>query len=534
MSDQLTQCPHCQTSFRVTTGQLTAAGGLVRCGACLGLFSAAINAIRVKPDAQPEPAVDDADTILLEEPQLPDDTGYRVYEEYNDEADLFAVRDDADEAPGESTDTTDGAPLLSDNAVPAPSEPQAQTSWPDDEFEPTTILFDDDDDDEQEDDADEYVVDADEYEEEEDDEGEGEGETGTAETLSTAESPAYAFAATDDADDAALFADMLAELHDARREPGFGEQDAAAAILDEYPDSIAPGDADLQDAAADDCTGSEVAAEYDEYEEYEDVEAEEADDEESHDEAFDDAAPSYPEPDVEQGSATYEADQDPAPLHQRPQPPPARTVPAGKAELHDYLARLEDDEDLDPLAPDQLDELVEEPLLLAPARRGRSPLVSAGYLLLALLLGAGLLLQFAAYNLAALQQRPAFAGVEPLVCALLDCPPRQSPAAPEPGSGLYSQELLVRSHPRIRGALELSFVFRNDADAERPFPALELSFKDEQQRLLANRLLLPEHYLPPELRTLSIMPGRSSVQVNLELLDPGAAAVNYSITFRDL
>ncbi|MFI8480580.1 DUF3426 domain-containing protein [Pseudomonas sp. NPDC078700] len=37
----VTQCPQCQTSFRVNTAQLGAAHGAVRCGACLNVFNAA-------------------------------------------------------------------------------------------------------------------------------------------------------------------------------------------------------------------------------------------------------------------------------------------------------------------------------------------------------------------------------------------------------------------------------------------------------------------------------------------------------------
>ena len=34
----VTECPHCQTRFRVTESQLEIAGGKVRCGACLSVF----------------------------------------------------------------------------------------------------------------------------------------------------------------------------------------------------------------------------------------------------------------------------------------------------------------------------------------------------------------------------------------------------------------------------------------------------------------------------------------------------------------
>ena len=38
--DNVTRCPRCQTSFRVTDVQLNAAGGAVRCGSCLEVFQA--------------------------------------------------------------------------------------------------------------------------------------------------------------------------------------------------------------------------------------------------------------------------------------------------------------------------------------------------------------------------------------------------------------------------------------------------------------------------------------------------------------
>lgn len=41
MTSFVTQCPHCHTSFHVSRDQLTAARGVVRCGACTELFNAA-------------------------------------------------------------------------------------------------------------------------------------------------------------------------------------------------------------------------------------------------------------------------------------------------------------------------------------------------------------------------------------------------------------------------------------------------------------------------------------------------------------
>lgn len=56
----VTQCPHCQTSFRVSHNQLSVARGVVRCGACLQVFNAARQLLEQSTGQQqpaaPEPA----------------------------------------------------------------------------------------------------------------------------------------------------------------------------------------------------------------------------------------------------------------------------------------------------------------------------------------------------------------------------------------------------------------------------------------------------------------------------------------------
>ena len=68
MSDSfVTQCPHCQTSFRVNHGQLSMARGVVRCGACLQVFNAAQQLLNKSTEkAQPAPVV----TPAVEQPPI--------------------------------------------------------------------------------------------------------------------------------------------------------------------------------------------------------------------------------------------------------------------------------------------------------------------------------------------------------------------------------------------------------------------------------------------------------------------------------
>jgi len=56
-----TQCPHCQTLFRIEQAQLDAAGGRVRCGHCRRLFDARSHLQKELPlEALPEPGDDDS------------------------------------------------------------------------------------------------------------------------------------------------------------------------------------------------------------------------------------------------------------------------------------------------------------------------------------------------------------------------------------------------------------------------------------------------------------------------------------------
>jgi predicted Zn finger-like uncharacterized protein len=60
--DLYTRCPNCDTTFRVTTQQLQASGGQVRCGHCQKIFDAFATLTAQEPQiASPEPAASAAD-----------------------------------------------------------------------------------------------------------------------------------------------------------------------------------------------------------------------------------------------------------------------------------------------------------------------------------------------------------------------------------------------------------------------------------------------------------------------------------------
>lgn len=102
MSELLvTQCPHCQTRFRLTPEQLSVANGHVRCGACLEVFHAADAAAALSRQPQPTPATSEptpppapAPTPPAQTSLLPDDLD-EVFDEdlpqELDEPDLAAL-----------------------------------------------------------------------------------------------------------------------------------------------------------------------------------------------------------------------------------------------------------------------------------------------------------------------------------------------------------------------------------------------------------------------------------------------------------
>ncbi len=119
--DGTTRCPHCETRFKIVEAQLTAHGGMVRCGHCLQAF-----------DARPDFIAEQADLQL----ELPIDAVF-IPDEVVTEQDHHEVSDVQEwaEAPDETAATLnentghaeEASPILQDASPDAPlieSEPE--------------------------------------------------------------------------------------------------------------------------------------------------------------------------------------------------------------------------------------------------------------------------------------------------------------------------------------------------------------------------------------------------------------------------
>jgi predicted Zn finger-like uncharacterized protein len=125
-----------------------------------------------------------------------------------------------------------------------------------------------------------------------------------------------------------------------------------------------------------------------------------------------------------------------------------------------------------------------------------------------------------------------FSRVEPyrtgylFLCPYLGC---QVPTLID-SSRIIASNLVVREHPDTQGALAVDVMLINGAPFEQPFPDLVLVFTDIDDNQVASRRFVPKDYLGGELVGLELMPQNQKIHITLDLVDPGAEAVNYHIS----
>lgn len=75
MTESITRCPKCKTSFRVNEEHLKTARGAVRCGSCLNIFNAKEHLIKVAKPEQTQPEKTEEDDDILISDDMPDEEG---------------------------------------------------------------------------------------------------------------------------------------------------------------------------------------------------------------------------------------------------------------------------------------------------------------------------------------------------------------------------------------------------------------------------------------------------------------------------
>lgn len=133
--------------------------------------------------------------------------------------------------------------------------------------------------------------------------------------------------------------------------------------------------------------------------------------------------------------------------------------------------------------------------------------------------------QYVYFNFDTLAITPSTRPLFEKACAQLGC---RLPDIPDP-TRLKIKELVVRKHPKEAGALQVDAILKNEAPFAQPFPALQLRFTNQQDEVVASRVLRPGEYLAGDAVFLRRMPPETPIRISLSIVDPGKEAVNYSL-----
>ncbi|MFJ3370842.1 DUF3426 domain-containing protein [Pseudomonas sp. NPDC086251] len=231
---------------------------------------------------------------------------------------------------------------------------------------------------------------------------------------------------------------------------------------------------------------------------------------------------------------------EPVELDDEPVPPQLRLHDPLDAPLHhERLSATDDiDDDLPSIEPlrkkrepavrvEALHDLTDDPLQLDWQKR-RSPWGRRFFWLLLIVLGAAALAgQYIAYHFDELARQDQYRPWFQQLCPQIGCTvPSKVDIAK-----IKSSNLVVRSHPDFSGALVVDAIIYNRAPFSQPFPLLELRFADLNGHLIASRRFKPGEYLNGDLEGMAEMPPQTPIHIALDILDPGAKAVNYSLSF---
>jgi len=135
------------------------------------------------------------------------------------------------------------------------------------------------------------------------------------------------------------------------------------------------------------------------------------------------------------------------------------------------------------------------------------------------------LVMFRSVNL--VRTSPGLAPVLTRLCNILPC--RYSGPVDVGQISLTSRD--VRSHPSQKNTLLISAAFVNQAQFDQPYPDILVTLSDLSGHIVANRRFTPPEYLDRIYNRFLLMESGTPVHITLPVLDPGDDAVNFEFTF---
>lgn len=135
------------------------------------------------------------------------------------------------------------------------------------------------------------------------------------------------------------------------------------------------------------------------------------------------------------------------------------------------------------------------------------------------------LLLFRSYELA-----NGFPSLAPTLASLCDTLPCRYAGGIDV-SQIQLQNRDVRSHPSQKNALLISAAFVNQADFRQPYPTIAIRLSDLSGHVVATRHFRPEEYLDKLYTRFLLMEPGTPVHITLAVLDPGDDAINFDFSF---
>ena len=113
------------------------------------------------------------------------------------------------------------------------------------------------------------------------------------------------------------------------------------------------------------------------------------------------------------------------------------------------------------------------------------------------------------------------------LCAITGCEPEPLRIPDMIRLGTHT----VQSHPRYQNSLLITATLKNEGEYAQPYPKVEFTMTDVQQRPVAARIFTPEQYLAGVIDKEGLFMSGTEAQLMLELSDPGSDAVGFEFHF---
>ena len=135
--------------------------------------------------------------------------------------------------------------------------------------------------------------------------------------------------------------------------------------------------------------------------------------------------------------------------------------------------------------------------------------------------------QIAWANFAEISKVPSLRPLAASLCSVLPCKlPEQRDI-----SKIQASHIVIRPDRNYKNALTIDAIITNSANFKQPYPHLIMSFHNEEQAVIGQRLLSPSEYLSGEAAGALDMPAQQPIHLALKVMSPAQAPHSADITF---